>query len=394
MAGINRKKRKESFMVKPATGWLHDDRALNAGRGVYVRYPCKFIGTIRCDSSIRSLSADDQTVLARAAIAAVADPTAARTVALTGTSYTLGADSVGSVPVMLAISSKGAMIAMEDYKGGDEDTVGMIDFKEMRLVSLAAGGEDNYFNFATYIAKDAKSGVREAFVFDCGDNIEQILMTMGQAFNLAIADTSARKKSRRKPKPKKKVAPPPAAAPIAEEPEPEPDSGPHVVDYDTGNYKPTDEAFALPTNVEAIYDSAASSAANSMAIYDTANPAAVAPTPEPATEALYDIANPAVAAIVTAPGGEVDDIADELLNLMKSESCAIYETTEQFRQNPLSPAGLVEKLNDKVKVDGPSLTPSLGRPVARPSWVYFKPATLPKKANLDALRAAAQAQDL
>ena len=45
---------------------------------------------------------------------------------------------------------------------------------------------------------------------------------------------------------------------------------------------------------------------------------------------------------------KVDDIADELLNLMKSESCAIYETTEQFRQNPLSPAGLVEKLNDKV----------------------------------------------
>ena len=37
MSKINRKKRKESFMVKPATGWLHDDRALNAGRGVYVR---------------------------------------------------------------------------------------------------------------------------------------------------------------------------------------------------------------------------------------------------------------------------------------------------------------------------------------------------------------------
>ena len=34
------------------------------------------------------------------------------------------------------------------------------------------------------------------------------------------------------------------------------------------------------------------------------------------------------------------------------------------------------------------------RPVDRPSWVYFKPATLPKKANLDALRAAAQAHDL
>ena len=38
------------------------------------------------------------------------------------------------------------------------------------------------------------------------------------------------------------------------------------------------QAFALPANVEAIYDSAASSAANDMAIYDTANPAAVAPT--------------------------------------------------------------------------------------------------------------------
>ena len=43
MAGINRKKRKDSFMAKPATGWLHDDRALNAGRGVYVR--CGFPST-------------------------------------------------------------------------------------------------------------------------------------------------------------------------------------------------------------------------------------------------------------------------------------------------------------------------------------------------------------
>ena len=34
-------------------GWLHDERALNAGRGVYVAYPCKYIAAVEMPDSLR-----------------------------------------------------------------------------------------------------------------------------------------------------------------------------------------------------------------------------------------------------------------------------------------------------------------------------------------------------
>ena len=42
-------------MVKPDTGWLHDDRALNAGRGVFVQFTVTWTGSIELPSSIRGL---------------------------------------------------------------------------------------------------------------------------------------------------------------------------------------------------------------------------------------------------------------------------------------------------------------------------------------------------
>jgi len=42
-------------MVKPDAGWLHDDRALNAGRGVFVQFTVTWPGSIELPSSIRGM---------------------------------------------------------------------------------------------------------------------------------------------------------------------------------------------------------------------------------------------------------------------------------------------------------------------------------------------------
>lgn len=38
----------------------------------------------------------------------------------------------------------------------------------MRLVSLAAGGEDEFYDYFVYVGKDKATGKRDAFVFNGG----------------------------------------------------------------------------------------------------------------------------------------------------------------------------------------------------------------------------------
>ena len=53
----------------------------------------------------------------------------------------------------------------------------------------------------SYVGKSSSSGTRRAFILDCGEQVDEVLLTLAQAFNLAVA-------KRRKPAPKK---PPPSA---------------------------------------------------------------------------------------------------------------------------------------------------------------------------------------
>lgn len=55
--------RSGSFVKKPTTGWLHDDRALSVGDGVY--YPVKYVGSIPLQKSMRELRFEDRTVVTR-----------------------------------------------------------------------------------------------------------------------------------------------------------------------------------------------------------------------------------------------------------------------------------------------------------------------------------------
>jgi hypothetical protein len=48
----------------PAAGWLHDERALNAGRGVYVAYPCTYVAAIEMPESLSKYAAPVPTFIA------------------------------------------------------------------------------------------------------------------------------------------------------------------------------------------------------------------------------------------------------------------------------------------------------------------------------------------
>lgn len=54
----------------------------------------------------------------------------------------------------------------------------------MQMISLAAGGDAETYNLVAYVAKD-ETKLREAYIFDCSDNSDEVLATLGQAFVLA-----------------------------------------------------------------------------------------------------------------------------------------------------------------------------------------------------------------
>lgn len=283
----------------------------------------------------------------------VAKPSGAAGAFKFGTITNLGVEAT------VSISAAGIIQAPPGADAQSETDLGIINFHPMRLVSMAAGGENEYYEFVCYVAKDKDTKVRECHVFDCGDFADEVLATLGQAFVLA-ADLKSQKK---KPAPK----PAPAMSAVSEG-----DLYGGDTVYDSAQALPViDEAFAVPADVqESLYD-----------IANTAADAGKAPT-QAELEPVYDAA---------VAGSTADDIAAELMGLMTSDAQCIYDTV-QGNAPPSRPAagmdGLVDKLNESDKVANQSQDLK-GAPVkqeVRPSWVYFKESETLKKINHDELK--------
>eukprot|EP00040_Diaphanoeca_grandis_P017906 m.94117 g.94117 ORF g.94117 m.94117 type:complete len:344 (+) comp26685_c0_seq1:107-1138(+) len=274
--------REGDFTAKPDEGWLHDDRALGAGRGIFYKFDVRWIGSVVLGASIRHFGIQDQTELLRKIIAHVDEPEIHRgNIQLGSQSYMLGKLQQANVNVMLSVSSSGIMVAPPGFEGGDNDRIGIISFSPMRLISLAAGGENEFYNYFVFVGKDPTTQIREAFVFNCGAAADEILSTLGQAFILFQQESEAKKGGKR---------------------------------------AVLDEAFGMSASHEAIYDTAAGNEFLS----------------EEKVEQLYDVAsNPEIAALVKNTDGDVDDIAEELMNLMKSEAKLVYDTTENIDSSKL-----------------------------------------------------------
>lgn len=75
--------------------------------------------------------------------------------------------------VMLNISADGIVLATQD-----ED--GVIAHHRMTTISFAAGGDFEDYDVVAYVAKSRLG--RMVYVFDCDQNSNQVLATIGQAF--------------------------------------------------------------------------------------------------------------------------------------------------------------------------------------------------------------------
>lgn len=179
-----------NFMDRPDQGWLHDGRGLAAGKGVYFSFPVYYLGSIHMPASLARFSREDQTNITREAIAKVRDAAlgpleqGGRQVSRGVQAFKFGNVQVAKIQVKLSISASGMIIAPigPEMEGMD---AGIINFHPMRVISLASGGEKEYYDFISYVAKDKDTGFRETFVFDTGVFSDDVMSTMGQAFVLA-----------------------------------------------------------------------------------------------------------------------------------------------------------------------------------------------------------------
>jgi len=141
-------------------------------------------------ASLARFSREDQTDITREAIARVRDAalgpleSGGRSISRGAQAFKYGNVQVAKVQVKLSISASGMIIAPigPEMEGMD---AGIINFHPMRVISLASGGEKEYYDFISYVAKDKDTGFRETFVFDTGVFSDDVMSTMGQAFVLA-----------------------------------------------------------------------------------------------------------------------------------------------------------------------------------------------------------------
>lgn len=100
-------------------------------------------------------------------------------------------------PPLLLISSFARLVAAllclspKMAATSDPNDEGIINFHPMRLISLAAGGENEDYDMVSYVAKDKETGLRHLHVFDCGELSDSVLATIGQAFTLAQVGSSS-----------------------------------------------------------------------------------------------------------------------------------------------------------------------------------------------------------
>jgi len=361
------RKRQGSVLEKPASGWLHDDRGMQAGRGVFFSFQCNFVGTIEMKASLRGNSVMDQTEIAREALTKVVEaagevtrPYGDQEVHPAAAKFAYGDPNVMRVPCTLCMSSKAVIVAQPEYDPEGDHEIQVVVTSSMRLVSLAAGGEDEFYDYFVYVGKDKATGKRDAFVFNGAPVTDQILQTLGQAFDLAAKEAS-------KPKPKKA-----GKAAVAHE------AAAAIYDSAAAIDPSIADAFAIPEEVdEMIYDVAQ---AGGVPIDDA---------PHPELDPLYDTAK--------NDDGTVDDIATELMGLMTQEANCIYDTAGGAGGAPAEPttpdiAHLCEVLNENdamahVKRMSSKVEVNISaKKEARPTWVYFKPANTIKKLSMDEMR--------
>lgn len=181
-----------NFVNKPARGWLHRDSQV-AGEGIC--YAVRYIGCLEVCESMKSLSFEMRSLVAKECISRVCEAAGLR-------SFRRGASDTGSLqrPDRKLVSCLGSVPIMDNagcnvtlnisssrlalFRLEDGRTVSQHD---MPNISFASGGDPDALDFVAYVAKDHRYG-RVCFVLECGGVAQNVIATIGQAFELRYQD--------------------------------------------------------------------------------------------------------------------------------------------------------------------------------------------------------------
>lgn len=184
-----------SFVSKPTRGWLHPDH-LFARDGI--NYAVRFIGCIAVTTSMKALTFDTRSAIAKECINRVCEAAGLRE----SERGRLGDRMVQSVlgeRVSLSRAGTNVQLTITSLclKLSDLDTGRVIHQHDMPNISFASGGdgETDTLDYVAYVAKDGKGG-RACYVLECGGGLAQdVITTVGQAFELRFKEFLSLKKS-------------------------------------------------------------------------------------------------------------------------------------------------------------------------------------------------------
>lgn len=182
-----------SFMNRPVRGWLHPDSQLSVDAGVI--YGVRYIGCLTVKESMKSLDFDTRTAVAKESISIVSEAAGLKNATPRKGKKVQGVTRLlGNEPnMMFAGSNVNLTITTEGLKMAIMETGEVIAFHGMPNISFASGGDADTMDFVAYVAKDEAFG-RACHVLECGGGLAQdVITTIGQAFELRYKQHIARK---------------------------------------------------------------------------------------------------------------------------------------------------------------------------------------------------------
>ncbi|CAG5117517.1 unnamed protein product [Candidula unifasciata] len=172
-----------SLMYKPEIGWIHADAQLSPDAGIC--YGVRYIGCLEIKESMKSLDFETRTAIARESIKKVAEAAGLKTASKQKKADRHLDKMLGNNPHMqYAGANINLTITTESINLMVMESGEIIAEHPLHVVSFASGGDVDTLDFVSYVAKDAEYG-RACHVLECGGGLaEDVVTTIGQAFEL------------------------------------------------------------------------------------------------------------------------------------------------------------------------------------------------------------------
>lgn len=175
-------KQANGLIKAPTKAWIHSDDSLQDG----ISYKVKYIGCIGINESMKSLSFEIRTQVARESIRRVAE--SAKLLNLPRRSKK-NDDNINKILSNTCLTQWSGMnvqlhINTQFLRITQIECNDVLFQHTMQNISFACGGDSDIQDFVAYVAKDDVNG-RACYVFECADNMaNNVITTIGQAFEL------------------------------------------------------------------------------------------------------------------------------------------------------------------------------------------------------------------